>query len=235
MPDIGGAGWRSTALGHRTMVTTSPNGRRVGWRASRKSVSRRSTSRARGCSAHAPSTERKSSDSPTTERPWASDRRTRMRQTTRPQPQGRTPNPMPSTSRSKPIGDLTTLPTATRTCTDSATRSESGRLYKDLGVDSPSAIVGPFAPTSAADEISGQSTFIDPDHAPLSGHFHVLRTDAELPPGLGIHADGADVGGRQSWGHRLIYPTEAMTAARFCELVEGLDWTWQGFKNKKES
>lgn len=113
-------------------------------------------------------------------------------------------------------------------------RIKSVRLERDLGVDSPDSIVGPFAPTSSADQVLGKSTFMDPAHAPLSGHFHVLRADAELPPGLGIHADGEDAGGKQAWGHRLIYPTKAMTAAQFRELIDGLDWTWQGFKNKKE-
>ncbi|MEV4315309.1 hypothetical protein [Actinocrispum sp. NPDC049592] len=106
------------------------------------------------------------------------------------------------------------------------------RLDRDLQVDSPDAIVGPYEPTSPTDEVKGKSTFTDPNKAPLSGHYHVLSADAELPEGLGIHADGEDVGGHRPDGHRTIYPTVAMTAAAFGALVADLPWEYVDSKPK---
>ncbi|MGW2952761.1 hypothetical protein ACWC96_21760, partial [Streptomyces eurythermus] len=106
------------------------------------------------------------------------------------------------------------------------------RLERDLHVESASEIVGPFAPQSPTDDTLGKSTFVYPELAPISGQFHVLAPDAVLPPGLGIHADGEDVGGSKEWGHRTIYPTVAMTAGEFSTLVAELDWVWAGNKKK---
>ncbi|MFB8088497.1 hypothetical protein [Streptomyces sp. NPDC055992] len=106
------------------------------------------------------------------------------------------------------------------------------RLDRDLHVESPDEVVGPFAPQSPTDDTPGKSTFVYPEVAPVSGQFHVLAPDAELPPGLGIHADGEDVGGMKEWGHRTIYPTVAMSAGEFSNLVAGLDWVWVGNKKK---
>ncbi|WUT01632.1 hypothetical protein OHA46_33335 (plasmid) [Streptomyces sp. NBC_00708] len=106
------------------------------------------------------------------------------------------------------------------------------RLDRDLHVESPDEVVGPFAPQSPMDDTPGKSTFVYPEVAPVTGQFHVLAPDAELPLGLGIHADGEDVGGMKEWGHRTIYPTVAMSAGEFSNLVAGLDWVWVGNKKK---
>lgn len=106
------------------------------------------------------------------------------------------------------------------------------RLERDLELKDLNDIVGPFAPEHPTDLVLGASTFIDPQRAPITGKYHVLRPDAEIPPGLGVHADGEDVGGNAPWGHRTIYPTERMTAGRFIELVAGLDWEFVGDKPK---
>jgi hypothetical protein len=74
----------------------------------------------------------------------------------------------------------------------------------------------------------GGSTFIDPKLANLSGQYHVLAAGTELPDGLGLHADGADVGGEQPFGHRTIYPTVPMSVSQFADLFLGLGWQWAG-------
>ena len=108
------------------------------------------------------------------------------------------------------------------------------RLESDLGVDSPDTVVGPYAPSRSSDKVYGASAFIDPERAPLNGHFHALPAGFEPPPGLGVHADGKDVGGREPWGHRTIYPTVPMSAARFQKMVAELQWVWIGTKQKKD-
>ncbi|SPT58163.1 hypothetical protein [Actinomadura madurae] len=106
------------------------------------------------------------------------------------------------------------------------------RLDRDLRVESSDEIVGPYAPVSPTDRVLGKSTYVDPAMAPLTGHYHVLASDAEIPPGLGIHADGEDAGGIEPWGHRTIYPTEPMTAGEFTDRVAALQWEWAGNKKR---
>jgi hypothetical protein len=84
--------------------------------------------------------------------------------------------------------------------------------------------------------VLGVSTFIDPYHprVRLSGNIHRLPPDYQPPEesGLAIHKDGKDISPRAPhlWGHRTIYPTEAMTAAEFDARVAGLPWEY--FANK---
>lgn len=104
------------------------------------------------------------------------------------------------------------------------------RPEQDFGVSGPGDQVGPFSPASPQDNVSGASTFTDPTQAPLTGQYHKLPADTLLPEGLGVHADGRDVGGTHGWGHRTIYPAERMSVAKFQELFGGLPWTWAGKK-----
>ncbi|OIV37971.1 hypothetical protein BIV57_08300, partial [Mangrovactinospora gilvigrisea] len=106
------------------------------------------------------------------------------------------------------------------------------RLDRDLGVDSPDAVVGPYEPTAPTDKARGASTYIDPERAPVTGQYHVLPPGYEMPEGLGVHADGEDVGGPEPWGHRTIYPTRAMTAGEFSDKVASLPWEHAGNKRK---
>ncbi|GHH06470.1 hypothetical protein [Streptomyces rubradiris] len=108
------------------------------------------------------------------------------------------------------------------------------RLDRDLEVEDADDIVGPFAPESPTDHVLGASTFIDPERAPATGQYHVLPQDAVLPPGLGLHADGEDMGGNAPWGHRTIYPAEQMSAGDFRDRVAALDWQWAGNKRKSK-
>lgn len=120
-------------------------------------------------------------------------------------------------------------------------RPRPPRLEGDLEAESWDSVVGPYSPTDPTDEdVHGVSTFTDPYHSDvkLNGKFHRLPPDYQPPEesGLAIHADGrdVDVNAPQPWGHRLIYPTIAMTAAEFAQRVADLPWEYAGNK-KKES
>jgi RHS repeat-associated protein len=108
-----------------------------------------------------------------------------------------------------------------------ATEPKGARL-SDLGVSSPDETVGPYSPTSAADEIPGASTTTDPAGSGLTGNYHRLPAGTDLPDGLGVHADGSDVGGLGPAGHRTIYPTAPMSYDEFQGLFKGLPWEWAG-------
>lgn len=89
----------------------------------------------------------------------------------------------------------------------------------DFEVDSESAMVGPYAPTGPLDPtVHGLSTFTSIEAAERQlnkTNAWRLGAGAELPPGIGVHADGADVGGNAPQGHRLLYPTERMSVESF--------------------
>ncbi|MEV7595778.1 hypothetical protein AB0O91_00110 [Kitasatospora sp. NPDC089797] len=42
--------------------------------------------------------------------------------------------------------------------------------------------------------------------------------------GLGVIADGKDVGGTQPYGHIALHPTRKMTPEEFTGLLRGMDW-----------
>lgn len=98
----------------------------------------------------------------------------------------------------------------------------------DFGSVSDNDLVGPYAPSTPMDQIPGSSAFVDPHRAHLTGCYYVLPGNAELPAGLGIHADGEDSGGLAPWGHRTIYPTTPMQFSKFRELILGLPWQRAG-------
>jgi len=112
------------------------------------------------------------------------------------------------------------------------------RLDRDLKVGGPDDPVGPFDPQAATDEVHGGSTFIsvqDGQNIGMDGQVFRLPEGTELPPGYGVHADGADVGGGQPSGHRTIYPTQQMPAGDFQSGYGSTDfgWEWYGTVNKK--
>lgn len=104
----------------------------------------------------------------------------------------------------------------------------SGARLSDFGLSSPDETVGPYSPRSPTEEIPGASTTTDPLGSGLTGHYHRLPAGTDLPEGLGIHADGADVGGLGPAGHRTIYPTAPMSYGEFQGLFQGLPWEWAG-------
>jgi hypothetical protein len=74
----------------------------------------------------------------------------------------------------------------------------------------------------------GASVFGDPFQARLEGHYHVLPAGTELPDGLAVVADGADVGGLHAPTHHTLTPTRDMTPEEFQRLYDGLPWRYGG-------
>jgi hypothetical protein len=111
------------------------------------------------------------------------------------------------------------------------------RLEQDLRVESPDDPVGPYAPQAPTDEVHGGSTFKsveDGQRIGLTGQVFRLEAGSELPSGLGVHADGEDVGGNQARGHRTIFPSERMTASEMqTRWAEELPWAHHGTVNRK--
>ena len=91
-------------------------------------------------------------------------------------------------------------------------------------VPNEKGLVGPTKPPT------GASTFGDPQQAPLGGHYHKLPAGTELPKGVGVSADGAEVGGAQPATHHTIYPTTEMTPAEFVQKHGSLPWEYAGKK-----
>jgi hypothetical protein len=96
----------------------------------------------------------------------------------------------------------------------------------DVGPDP----IGPFYPVTPTDPAEGASLFADPASAPLTGHYHYLPPETPLPRGLGLHANGRDVGGTEEDGHHILYPTERMTLAELQRLFCDLPWRYGGKK-----
>lgn len=72
----------------------------------------------------------------------------------------------------------------------------------------------------------GQSSFISPEaarDAGLTGQFHSVKGGIELPEGIGIIADGADVGGPNPAGHHTLYPTRDMPFEEFQEKIANIE------------
>jgi hypothetical protein len=101
-------------------------------------------------------------------------------------------------------------------------------LERDLKVKSKEDLIGPGTPTSPMDDVPGVSAYIDAAKCGLKGRYWLLPPGARLPDGLGVHADGKDVGGSYSWGHRTIYPTRQMSAGEFQKLLDSLEMQYGG-------
>lgn len=95
---------------------------------------------------------------------------------------------------------------------------------RDFEVEDSSSMLHP----EDAEFRHGASTFDDPSGKPVKGHYHVLPRGTELPEGLGVMADGVDVGGPMSAGHHTIYPTRPMSLDEFQQLYSGLPWEYGG-------
>jgi hypothetical protein len=108
----------------------------------------------------------------------------------------------------------------------------------DLHVSSPDEPVGPYSPHAPTDEVPGASTYTSVQAGQdqgLSGQVFRLPEGTDLPPGYGVHADGADVGGTAPPGHRTIYPSQRMPVSDFQQGYGSPDfgWEWHGTVNKK--
>ena len=71
----------------------------------------------------------------------------------------------------------------------------------------------------------GASTFGNVDLAPLTGHYHRIPRQTEMPEGLAVIADGANT-------HHTIFPTQRMLFLTFSDRFLGLPWKYGGTKPK---
>ena len=75
----------------------------------------------------------------------------------------------------------------------------------------------------------GKSATRTPETSGLTGHYHKIVSETEMPEGLGIKHDGRDMpGGYMSPGHSTIYPTRNMTQAEFDQKLLSLPWSYGG-------
>ena len=77
---------------------------------------------------------------------------------------------------------------------------------------------------------TGASTFADIQNIPLTGHYYKLDKGIELPSGLGVIANGKDVGGVHLPTHHTIYPTRLMSLTEFQEKFLACGWIYVGKK-----
>jgi len=101
-------------------------------------------------------------------------------------------------------------------------RPRPPRQNKDIAVENDS--VKPTKPPT------GASTFGDIQYAPITGHYHQLNQNTELPEGLDVVADGKDVGGTHSPTHHSIYPSREMPFTEFVEKFLNSGWVYFGKK-----
>lgn len=101
-------------------------------------------------------------------------------------------------------------------------RPRPPRQNKDIAVEN-----GCVKPTNPP---TGASTFGDVQYAPLTGHYHRLNQDTELPEGLDAIADGRDVGGTHSPTHHTIYPRRKMLFTEFVDKFLNSGWVYAGKK-----
>lgn len=100
-----------------------------------------------------------------------------------------------------------------------------GGRPKDFGVADGSQNIGPFP--DGAGKYNGASTLTQDGigRTSLKGKYHKLPAGTQLPDDLGLYADGSDVGGTHAYGHRTIYPKQAMSVDTFVNKVKALPWT----------
>jgi hypothetical protein len=101
-------------------------------------------------------------------------------------------------------------------------RPRPPRQNKDIAVEND--CVKPTNP------LTGASTFGDVQYAPLTGHYHKLNQDTQLPEGLNVIADGREVGGTHSPTHHTIYPSQEMPFTEFVEKFLSSGWVYAGKK-----
>jgi len=89
-------------------------------------------------------------------------------------------------------------------------------------------MVGPESPPFP----HGASLFADPTRAPLRRYYHRLPQGTQLPPGLGLIADGKDVrtDSPHPENHYTVYPAVQMPMNQFVELAKKLPWQFAGDK-----
>ncbi|MFC4110967.1 polymorphic toxin-type HINT domain-containing protein [Nonomuraea zeae] len=105
------------------------------------------------------------------------------------------------------------------------------RPGKDIDVDADGFVNSPTSAQLEALDVQGLSTFNTAENANRSGLRGQLRTPTgPLPDGLGVIADGSDVGGPRAVGHHTFYPTRRMPFDEYTGLITGMNWVNVGVK-----
>ena len=100
------------------------------------------------------------------------------------------------------------------------------------GTDFEADVNGIVKGQSPTSEVKGASTFDDASKAPVSGQFHKIEKGTKLPDGMGVKADGTDVGGIQPSGHHTIYNKTDMTPEELTNKFKSIPSTHVGKKDK---
>ncbi|MBU7584272.1 MAG: DUF4157 domain-containing protein [Nostoc sp. TH1S01] len=108
------------------------------------------------------------------------------------------------------------------------TNPRNPRRGDDIQVDNDGNVAGQdeVAPL----EHTGASTFTDVNFAPLRGHYHYRELVEPMPEGLGVVADGREVGGEHAQTHHTIYPRQKMTFDQFVDRFQQMGWQYRGKK-----
>ncbi|WP_279323392.1 DUF4157 domain-containing protein [Actinomycetospora cinnamomea] len=104
------------------------------------------------------------------------------------------------------------------------TKPAEVRTPKDIRTDADGYVASqePFVPTLS---VEGKSTFAKPWETRLTGWYYgVPKAVVPATDGLGIVADGLDVGGTHLPTHHTIYPRVRMLFTAFRDKVAGLPW-----------
>ena len=108
---------------------------------------------------------------------------------------------------------------------------DNGRMKGDITVTDGNVSAQSVDPDSGVWP-QGKSATTDLDSG-LTGQVHKVG-DADLPKGLGMVADGADVGGPHKAGHHTIFPTEDMSFDEFNNKLQQIETTHVGKVDKKK-
>ncbi|WP_436318191.1 hypothetical protein [Variovorax boronicumulans] len=76
----------------------------------------------------------------------------------------------------------------------------------------------------------GAPTYGNPQKSPISVAYYQIPAGTNMPDGLGIEADGKDVGGSHGETHHTICPIKRMPAEEFVKKYQTLPWTPKGKK-----
>jgi hypothetical protein len=108
------------------------------------------------------------------------------------------------------------------------TRPRPPRAGNDIDVDGEGFVNAQPEPGQTWPQ--GASTFGDVTLINLKGPYHRIRRKDPMPTGLGVMADGTEVGGDMGPTHHTIFPTQRMLFLTFQNLFLGLPWTYAGKK-----
>ena len=85
-------------------------------------------------------------------------------------------------------------------------------------------VVDGFVEAQAPPAPQGASTFGNINKAPLTGHYHIIPRQTQMPEGLDVIED------KPKTTHHTIFPTQRMEFKEFQQLFSNLSWEYGGKK-----